>query len=123
MKAQISFEFMLYLVVAATALATGLFFASGLYSKESGLYGSSAITQFVSEVNFNMQSLSSSFYAYVPRQLCGADVSGRSFTYDNSTYTFYGNVTFSNALCPGGMTEELLITGIGNDTFTINVVQ
>ncbi len=123
MKAQVSFEFMLYLVVAALALSTALFLSKGLYSNESALEDSSAMSQFVADVNFNMQYVSSTFYAYVPPGLCDAMVSGRSIIYGNATYRLYNNVSLSGSLCPAGIVERLSMSNIGNGTYLMDVIR
>ena len=122
MKAQVSFEFMLYLVVAASALSVALFFSAKVYSNESALGSSSAIAQFVSEVNYNMRYPSSNFYAYVPSAFCSAAVSGSAITYGNNTYQFYGNVSISR-LCPGGRIENISITSMGDGAYSMVAIQ
>ncbi len=114
---------MLYLVVAALALSTALFLSKGLYFNESALEDSSAMSQFVADVNFNMQYVSSTFYAYVPPGLCDAMVSGRSIIYGNATYRLYNNVSLSGSLCPAGIVERQIMSNIGNGTYLMDVIR
>jgi hypothetical protein len=124
MKAQISFEFMLYLVVAAVVLSAALSFSARIYSKESALDYSSALMQFVAGVNFNMQYASSKFYAYVPRGVCEMNITKGSFAYRNVTYSFDSGLSISPEVCnSSGSVEYLLVSSAGNGSYTLGAAR
>ena len=72
-RAQLSFEFLLYLSVAVLGLIGGY----GLFNMAkigiAGSYGNSSIEAFASQIGYNMAFQNSSFYSIVPKGVCADD--------------------------------------------------
>lgn len=115
MRLQLSFEFLLYLVVAGISLASALAFGTAIASREYASLSNYSMEQFASLINENLEFYSSSFYAYVPRQACNSSaLSERDM--------LYASVSFSNAVCLGsGRIEHLELQSYGNGTYVLGV--
>ena len=70
MKAQLSFEFLLYITVSAVAMVS----VFSIYETSAAAQGAASANVYMEElaasINGNMAYQSSSFYAYVPKSIC-----------------------------------------------------
>ena len=100
-KAQLSFEFLVYIAVSAVSLAFALLIFSNGIAEINNVSNRAFVQQFVSSVNSNMWYGQSRFAAYLPGAICNAVVSNQNITYQNTTYYFDGNIsTAGSGLCP-----------------------
>jgi len=121
MKAQLSFEFLLYTIVSGISLAVTLGIFLHAQGMESDMGTRSYIEELVALINANMAYGSSGFSAYVPRALCNATVAG---VYLN---TAFGSFALSNplniegnVLCPSSSgVEQVKMTYAYNGTYAL----
>lgn len=116
MRLQLSFEFMLYLVVGSVSLTAALAFTVTAFSKESASASTYSMEQFASIVNSNTGYYSSQFYAYVPKAVCNS-------SYLDESGFFDARVEVSNSLCSAsGRILRLESDYIGNGTYILNTL-
>ena len=111
MKAQMSFEFMVYMAIAIASIAVSL--SMYAYSNHMLAYRSSSAMDeaFVAAIEAHMLYTSSTFYAIVPAGICSNDAG------------MPGNVYLETQLCGhGGSMEELLLTMDLNGSYTLSGV-
>ncbi|MCL4389703.1 hypothetical protein M1397_03825 [Candidatus Marsarchaeota archaeon] len=105
MKAQLSFEMLIYLGLSLASIAAAVYayvYGRGAVSGAAATY---SLEEFVAAVNSNAGFQSSSFYAYVPNGLCNASLLGNMLIYRNATYYFESNVSIAKGLlCAYGFT-------------------
>ena len=105
MKAQLSFEMLLYLGISLASIAAGIYayaYGKGEISRAAGAY---SLEELVAAVNSNAGFQSSSFYAYVPEGICNASLSGNRLAYWDAEYYFESNVSIERGvLCASGFT-------------------
>ncbi len=72
-RAQLSFEFLLYLSVAVLGIIGGYGLFNMAKTSIAVSYGNSSIEAFASQIGYNMAFQNSSFYSVVPRGVCADD--------------------------------------------------
>ncbi len=121
MKAQLSFEFLIYVAISAVSLVGML----AVYLKGNAIYvnveNRSYAELLVAAINNHLGYFSSNFTAYVPKGVCANPVNGTLLEYDNATYSFSGDVRLSGSLCDGnGGLEYVTVTRLDNGTFVVD---
>ena len=122
-RAQLSFEFLVYVAVSGASLAVIL----GMFARSQAVQGdissASYTEELVASIDANMAYSSSSFSAYVPEGLCGAAV------VDDTLVTSFGNFTLNNpieiegnALCSGEGIEQLAMAQEYNGTYVLREI-
>ncbi|MGC8538199.1 MAG: hypothetical protein ACP5MZ_04470 [Candidatus Micrarchaeia archaeon] len=111
MKAQMSFEFMIYMAIAIASIVASL----SLYAYSSGMlaFRSSSVLKeaFAAAIEARMPYYSSTFYAVVPAGICLNDTGMPK------------DVHLETSLCgQGGMMKELLLVRNLNGSYTLSGV-
>lgn len=119
-KGQLSFEFLLYIAVSAAALVTvfSIYGASGAMQKaaSAGVY----MQELAASINGNMAYQSSSFYAYVPRNICNL-TSGAMPISAIYGFPLVGGLSVGNGVCTNsGGIEKLQLTMAANGTYSLS---
>jgi hypothetical protein len=122
-KAQLSFEFLVYVAVSGASLALMLGMFARSQAAQSNIRAAAYTGELAASINANMAYGSSSFSAYVPEGLCGAAV------VDGTLVTRFGNFTLDgplmisrNALCPGQGIERLSMAEEYNGTYVLQLI-
>ncbi|MEM3839040.1 MAG: hypothetical protein QXF01_00450 [Candidatus Micrarchaeaceae archaeon] len=103
MKAQMSFEFMVYLSMAGIGLLIGIAALASRLHYVSSQIDSYAMYQFVSTINMNIESGITSFRAYIPHGACNATVHGNMVESEYGTFYLIGRASLApGSLCPDG---------------------
>ena len=72
-RAQLSFEFLLYLSVAVLGIIGGYGLFSMAKTSITGSYGNASIEAFASQIDYNMAFQNSSFYSIIPKGVYADD--------------------------------------------------
>ncbi|MGC8648766.1 MAG: hypothetical protein ACP5UN_00915 [Candidatus Micrarchaeia archaeon] len=116
-KAQLSFEFMLYLLISVIALAGVI--SMFIYSKSAIQIESTKIflQQFVSDVNLHTNFYDSSFNVYIPSKACAAKFSYNKLIYNNISFIFNSNISMNwSVLCKENSSIlNITLNKIGNN--------
>ena len=121
MKAQLSFEFLIYMAVSGISLAVML----GMFIRAQSVQNSMNLRSYVEElaasINANMNYRSSSFSAYVPSNLCNATVVNGTLVTVQGSFQLDGQLELlGNALCQStGSVEQLDMTETYNGTYQL----
>ncbi|MGC8622452.1 MAG: hypothetical protein ACP5SJ_03405 [Candidatus Micrarchaeia archaeon] len=117
MRLQLSFEFLLYLVVASISLASALSFGAAISYKEHASLSNYSAEALASLINENLALHSSVFYAYVPKQACNSSAFSKQ-------WQIYANVAFAKQVClDSGSIERLRLQYSGNGSYILGVYQ
>ncbi|MEM3827064.1 MAG: hypothetical protein QXR58_00490 [Candidatus Micrarchaeaceae archaeon] len=115
-RLQISFEFMLYLVVASASLTVALAFSASELSREAASSSAYSMEQFAAIVNSNIQYSPSNFYAYVPSGVCSISASQNAAIFD-------AEINISGSLCAAaGGIAHLSLSPNGSGGYNLQVV-
>ncbi len=121
MRLQLSLEFVLYTALAAASAASAIsmfVYAKGsIAEREGGVY----LEELSALINANMAYSNSTFYAFVPRGLCGAPAGGSngSGAYSGAD-SVDGNLTIQPSLCgSGGGIARLRLVRLFNGTYLL----
>jgi hypothetical protein len=97
-KAQLSFEFMLYLVISAIAIVSVI--SMFIYSRSAIQIESTKIflQQFVTAVNLHTNFYDSSFDVYMPDKACAAKFYYNKLIYNNVSFIFNSNISMDWSL-------------------------
>lgn len=110
MRAQISLELLIYVALAGLSLASTLPWAArliGHVATEESTYG---ISQFVNALNTKLIDGSNEFSAFVPKGLCGANMSGAQLVTNSGVFYLIEPLAVRGKLCPDGTYASFLIT-------------
>lgn len=72
-RAQLSFEFLLYLSIAALGIVWGYGLFNVARANVAGGFTHSAAETFASQIDYNMAFQNSSFYSIIPKGVCADD--------------------------------------------------
>lgn len=123
MKAQVSFEFLIYTVISAVSLV----FILLVYLRGNAVLASesnqAALGELVATINTNMAYQQASFRVYIPSHICNASVKSDLIGLSNNSYYFANNVSVDKGeLCAfSGRVALLNMTRQLNDTFSIDI--
>ena len=113
MRAQLSLELLIYVALAGLSLASTLPWAARLIGHVAAEKSAYEISQFVNALNTNLIEGSSRFSAFVPKGVCGANVSGVQLVTNSGSFYLIEPLAAQGALCPDGIYASFLITGNG----------
>lgn len=120
MRAQISFEAMIYFTLAGFALLFGITAVASKWQYISETMNTYAISSFVNLVSENMVNGTSSFRIYVPKGVCNSTSVGNKMITDYGTYYFpYLVKVEDGAFCPDGGYSDL-IASYSNGTWLVS---
>jgi hypothetical protein len=123
MRAQLSFEFLVYVAVSGASLAVMLGLFARSQAVQSNIRAASYTEELIASINANMAYSSSSFSAYVPEGLCGAAVANDALVTSFGSFTLNNPLIIAgNALCPGQGIERLGMTEEYNGTYVLREI-
>lgn len=104
MRAQLSYEFLLYTSIAALSIAAAI----GLYLRGNvtlaSYYAQGEMEAFVAGINANFAVQHGSFVAYMPKGACALTVDNGTLLYSGGSYPLPGGVIFlPGNWCAGGL--------------------
>ena len=89
-KAQITLEFLIYMAIGISALATAIYATAGMRSGYTAGISKYELESFYSHISAMQQYGSSSFAAYVPESVCSCSGSERVVCGNYTVYTGAG---------------------------------
>lgn len=121
-RAQVSFEFLIYVAVSAVALVLVLSLFIRGNSTLAYINGKSSLEGLVALINTNMAFQRASFSSYIPEEACSFQFGSRSIEFDNQSYLFTANVSIDKeGICAYAGTIALVnITELQNGAYLVS---
>lgn len=119
-KAQITLEFLIYMAVGISALATAIYATAGIRSGYTNGISKYELESFFSHISAMQQYGSSSFAAYVPKSVCSC--SGSETIACGNYSVYYGaGIKLSPSICEySGSVENISESYSGTDLYLIS---
>lgn len=116
MRAQLSFELLVYFALAGIAMLSAASFLAarwpGIAVEEQGY----AVSNFVNALDAEAADGAGSFYAYLPPGVCNSTQSPGELVTGSGTFYLLGNMAFAaGSLCPDGTYATLHLSYEGDE--------
>ncbi len=121
MKAQLSFEYMIYIVAGLASMAMALAGGSLAMNAISQRINAAYMGSLVSEIDSNMAYSESTFTAYIPKCICNASLNSTSIIMGNTIYELSGAVEFGNLCKYSGSIRTIELRRLYNGTYSLAV--
>ena len=119
-KAQITLEFLIYMAIGISALATALYATAGIRSGNANALTKYALESFFGRISAMQQYGSSSFAAYVPKSVCSCSGSEIVVCGNYSIYSGAG-IELSPSICKySGLVENVSESYSGAGSYVIS---
>ena len=119
-KAQLSFEFMIYIAVSVISLVLAVPLFTRAESTLASVSESAELQNFASSINARLGYQSSAFAVYLPKALCSSTL-GNKLTYMNSSYPLGADISANMSyLChDSGSIAQMRLERLYNGTYLL----
>ncbi len=121
-RAQITFEFLIYLAVGTASLSGALYAYSSMDARSAASTSYAQTLDFISAINSNAGYSASSFYAYIPSGICACSLNASAVKCPYGSFNTSVTISFSGDACShAGKLARISESYESNGTYLIGV--